>query len=202
MILNYTVTADDRRQAWQIYDSGLAPTRWLTMIAQPFSFMALGFGIYCYAIGNRALAFSLFVSFGYLFSKGLLLRFFRNLLAARRGPESEHFQLETSELGIAFSVFGAPGSGSKSSLTSWTHFQGYSQTPEMFVLSLGRVFYAVPSRSLTATQVAEFDAILCRKLTKATVRTGTLAVRHTLSVVLLGFLAFFFFGGTIQRILW
>ena len=202
MILNYTVTADDRRQAWQIYDSALAPMRWLTAIAQPFSLAALGFGIYCYAIGNRALAFSLFLGFGYLFCKGLLLRFFRNLMAARRGSESEHFQLETSDPGIAFSPFGAPSSGSTSSLTSWSQFRGYSQTPEMFVLSLGRAFYAVPIRSLTATQVAEFDAILCGKLTKATVRTGTLAVRHTFAVVLLGFLAFFFFGGTIQRTLW
>jgi len=52
--------------------------RWLTGIAEPFSFAALGFGIYCYAIGNRALAFSLFASFGYLFSKGFLLRFIRD----------------------------------------------------------------------------------------------------------------------------
>lgn len=202
MILNYTITPDDRRQARQIYDSALAPMRWLTAIAEPFSFAALGFGIYSYAIGNRALAFSLFVGFGYLFSKSLLLRFFRNLLAAGRRSDSEHFQLETSDLGLAFSAFGAPASGSTLSPTPWSQCHKYCQIPEMFVLSSGRAFYSVPTRSLTATQVAEFDAILCRKLTKTTVRTGTLAVRHTLSVVLLAFIAFFFFGGTIQRTLW
>jgi hypothetical protein len=53
MKLSYTITAEDRRQGRRIHDSALAPMRWLTGIAEPFSFVALGFGIYCYAIGNR-----------------------------------------------------------------------------------------------------------------------------------------------------
>jgi hypothetical protein len=80
--------------------------RWLTRIAEPFSFAALEFGIYCYAIRERALAVSLFISFGYLVSKGFLLRFIREYLARSRRPEAEHFQVETNDDGITFSALG------------------------------------------------------------------------------------------------
>jgi len=203
MKLNYTITAEDRRQGRRIYDSALAPTRWLTGIAEPFSFAALGFGIYCYAIGNRALGLSLFVSFGYLFSKGFLLRFIRESLASRRRSEPEHFEVETSDGGITFSAIGpSAGSGLVSSQKQWTECRAYCQTPDMFVLSLGRAFYIIPKRSLTEAEISEFQMVLSAKLSQATVRTGILAVRHAVSLVLLGYIAFFFFGGTIERALW
>src|SRR5216683_1388883 len=174
--------------------------RWLTGIEEPFSFAALGFGIYCYAIGNRALAFSLFASFGYLFSKGFLLRFIRDFLASRRRSEPEHFQLETSSAGINFSVIGGTRTGGlASSQKSWLEFRRYCHTPDMVVLSLGRTFYVIPKRSLTAAEISEFQSVLSAKLSQATVRTGILAVRHAISVVLLGYIAFFFFGGTIEQ---
>jgi len=198
--LSYTITSEDRRQGRRIYDSALAPMRWLTGIEEPFSFAALGFGIYCYAIGNRALAFSLFASFGYLFSKGFLLRFIRDFLASRRRSEPEHFQLETSSAGINFSVIGGTRTGGlASSQKSWLEFRRYCHTPDMVVLSLGRTFYVIPKRSLTAAEISEFQSVLSAKLSQATVRTGILAVRHAISVVLLGYIAFFFFGGTIEQ---
>jgi predicted Zn-dependent protease len=203
MKLSYTITAEDRRQGRRIYDSALAPMRWLRYIAEPFSFVALGFGIYCYAIGNRALGLSLFVSFGYLFSKGFLLRFIRESLASRRRSEPEHFEVETSDGGITFSVIGpTPTGGLASSQKSWTECRAYCQTPDMFVLSLGREFYIIPKRSLTEAEISEFQTALSARLSQATVRTGILAVRHAVSLVLLGYIAFFFFGGTIERGLW
>jgi hypothetical protein len=69
MKLIYTVTAEDRRQSQLIYDSALAPMRWLRAIAEPFTFVALGLGIYYYTTGSWILAVSLFASFAYLFSK-------------------------------------------------------------------------------------------------------------------------------------
>ena len=202
MKLSYTITSEDRRQGRRIYDSALAPMRWLTGIEEPFSFAALGFGIYCYAIGNRALAFSLFASFGYLFSKGFLLRFIRDFLASRRRSEPEHFQLETSSAGINFSVIGGTRTGGlASSQKSWLEFRRYCHTPDMVVLSLGRTFYVIPKRSLTAAEISEVQSVLSAKLSQATVRTGILAVRHAISVVLLGYIAFFFFGGTIEQAL-
>ena len=203
MKLSYTITAEDRRQGRRIHDSALAPMRWLTGIAEPFSFVALGFGIYCYAIGNRALGLSLFVSFGYLFSKGFLLRFIRESLASRRRSEPEHFQVETNDGGIAFSAMGpTPPGGLASSQKSWTECRAYCQTPDMFVLSLGREVYIIPKRSLTEAEISEFQTALSARLSQAKVRTGILAVRHAVSLVLLGYIAFFFFGGTIERALW
>ena len=102
MKLTYFVTADDRRQGQHVYDAALAPMRWLTAIAEPFSFAALGFAIYCYATGDRVQAVTLFASFAYLFSKGFLLRFIRDLLASRRNPEPQHLQLETGNNGINY----------------------------------------------------------------------------------------------------
>ena len=80
MKLIYTVTAEDRRQGQLIYDSALAPMRWWTAIAEPFTFVALGLGVYYYTTGSWILAISLFASFAYLFSKGFLLRSIGNLL--------------------------------------------------------------------------------------------------------------------------
>jgi YD repeat-containing protein len=203
MKLSYTTTAEDRRQGRRIYDSALAPMRWLTGIAEPFSFAALGFGIYCYATGNRALGLSLFISFGYLFSKGFLLRFIRDSLASRRRSEPEHFQVEANDGGITFSAIGPTPPGSlASSQKPWTECRAYCQTPDMFVLSLGREFYIIPKRSLTEAEISEFQMALSARLSQATVRTGILAVRHAVSLVLLGYIAFFFFGGTIERALW
>src|SRR6266496_3736464 len=203
MKLSYTMTAEDCRQGRRIYDSALAPMRWLTGIAEPVSFVALGFGIYCCAIGNRALGLSLFVGFGYLFSKGFLLRFIRDSLANRCRSEPEHFQVETSDGGITFSAIGpTPPGGLASSRKPWIECRAYCETPEMFVLSLDRAFYIIPKRSLTETEISEFQMVLRAKLSQATMRTGILAVRHAVSLVLLGYIAFFFFGGTIERGLW
>ncbi|MGA8215920.1 MAG: YcxB family protein [Candidatus Sulfotelmatobacter sp.] len=177
--------------------------RWLTGIAEPFSFAALGFGIYCYATGNRALAFSLFASFGYLFSEGFLLRLIRDFLSDRRRSESEHFQLETGNAGITFSVIGvSPNDGPTPSQKSWSEFRAYCETPDLFVLSSGRTCYAIPKRSLTTPEISEFQAILSGELSQRTVRTRIRGVRHAVSLVLLGYIAFFFFGGTIERALW
>jgi len=202
MNLSYTLTTEDRREGRRTYDSALARMRWLMWMAEPFSFAALGFGVYCYVTSNRALALSLFASFGYLFSKGFLLRLLRDLLAGRRRSETEHFQLETSDSGIVFSAIGATSSGLTSAQNQWSDFQAYCQTPDLFVLALGLAFYVVPKRSLTAAQTSEFQAILSSKLPQVTIRTGIRAVRHAVSLGLLGYIAFFFFGGTIQRALW
>ena len=203
MRLSYTITPDDRRQSRRIDESALAPMRWLTGIAEPFSFAALGFGIYCYATGNRALAFSLFASFGYLFSEGFLLRLIRDFLSDRRRSESEHFQLETGNAGITFSVIGvSPNDGPTPSQKSWSEFRAYCETPDLFVLSSGRTCYAIPKRSLTTPEISEFQAILSGELSQRTVRTRIRGVRHAVSLVLLGYIAFFFFGGTIERALW
>ena len=202
MNLSYTLTTEDRREGRRTYDSALARMRWLMWIAEPFSFAALGFAVYCYVTGNRTLALSLFASFGYLFSKGFLLRFIRDLLAGRRRSETEHFQLETSDSGIVFSAIDAASSGLTSAQKPWSDFRAYCQTPNIFVLALGQAFYVVPKHSLTAAQTSEFQAILSSKLPQVTIRTGIRAVRHAVSLGLLGYIAFFFFGGTIDRALW
>ena len=105
MKLIYTVTAEHRRQGQLIYDSALAPMRWWTAIAEPFTFVALGLGVYYYTTGSWILAISLFASFAYLFSKGFLLRSIGNLLTGRTKSEPHHYQLETGNSGIAFSTF-------------------------------------------------------------------------------------------------
>ena len=199
MKLTYTVTADERRHGQRIYDSALAPMRWLTGIAEPLSLVALGLCIYWYATGSRALAISLFASFAYLFSKGFLLRFIRELLADRRKSELEHLQLDTGDTGITFSVIGDTPSGSlASSQKRWPEFRGYCETPDMFVLSSGRRFDVIPKRSATAAEISEFQSVLRSKLPQVPVRSGSRAVRHAVSLALLGCIAFFFFGGTIQ----
>ena len=116
-----------------------------------------------------------------LFSKGFLLRFIRDFLAGRRRSETEHFQLETSDSGIVFSAIGATSSGLASSQKQWSDFRAYCQTPDIFVLALGRAFYVVPKRSLTAARTSEFQAILSSKLPQVTIRTGIRAVRHAVS---------------------
>jgi hypothetical protein len=92
--------------------------------------------------------------------------------------------------------------GLASSQKSWIECRAYCQTPDMFVLSLGREFYIIPKRSLTEAEISEFQTALSARLSQAKVRTGILAVRHAVSLVLLGYIAFFFFGGTIERALW
>lgn len=203
MKLIYTITAEDRRQSRLIYDSALAPMRWLTAIAEPFTFVALGLGIYYYMTGSWILAISLFASFAYLFSKGFLLRFIRNLLAGRSKSEPQHFQLETGNSGIAFSATGGtPSGGPASAQKQWSEFRAYCQTPDMFVLSAGRTFYVIPKRLLPAAEISEFQAVLRSRLSQMTVRTGPRALRHAVSLVLLGCIAFFFFAGMIEGTLW
>ena len=203
MKLIYTITAEDRRQSQLIYDSVLAPTRWLAAIAEPLTFVALGLGIYYYMTGNWILAISLFASFAYLFSKGFLLRFIRNLLAGRTTSELQHFQLETGNSGIAFSAIGGtPSGGPASAQKQWSEFRAYCQTPDMFVLSAGRTFYVIPKRLLTAAEISEFQTVLRSRLPQMTVRTGPRALRHAVSLVLLACIAFFFFGGMIEGTLW
>jgi len=202
MKLSYTLTPEDRREGRHTFDSDLAPTRWLSWLSEPFSYAALGFGIYCYVTGNRALALSLFGSFGYLFSKGFLLRFSRDFLAGRRRPETEHFELETSDSGIVFSAIGASSSELTSSQRLWSNFRAYCQTPSIFVLSLGRTFYVIPKRTLTTVQASEFQSMLSSRVPQVKIRTGIQAVRHAVSLALLGYIAFFYFGGSIQRAMW
>jgi len=70
MKLIYTITAEDRRQSQLIYDSVLAPTRWLAAIAEPLTFVALGLGIYYYMTGNWILAISLLPASRIYLAKG------------------------------------------------------------------------------------------------------------------------------------
>ena len=204
MKLIYTITAEDRRQSQLIYDSVLAPTRWLAAIAEPFTFVALGLGIYYYMTGNWILAISLFASFAYLFSKGFLLRFIRNLLAGRTKSELQHFQLETGNSGIAFSAIGGtPSGGPASAQKQWSEFRAYCQTPDMFVLSAGRTFYVIPKRLLTAAEISEFQTVLRSRLSQMKVRTGPRVLRHAVSIgASRPALRFFFFGGMIEGTLW
>ncbi len=212
MKLTYAITPEDLSQGRRVYDTALAPTRWLTGIAEPLSFLALALGIYCYAVGNQALAFNLFATFGYLFSfatfgylfsKGLLLRFVRDFLATKWGSESKGFRLETSDTGITFSAVDAtPSGGFGSSQKAWPEFPGYCQTRNMFVLSAEPRFYVIPKRSLTAEEISEFHGLLSEKVPEVEVRTGSQAVGRAVSVALLGFILFFFFGGMIQGALW
>jgi predicted Zn-dependent protease len=177
--------------------------RWLTAIAEPLSFPALGLGIYYYMTGSWTLAISLFASFAYLFSKGFLLRFIRDLRAGRSKSEPQHFQLETGNSGIAFSATGgAPTGGPESTQKRWSEFGAYCQTPDMFVLSAGRTFYVIPKRLLAAAEISEFQAVLRSRLLQVTARTGPRAVRTAVSLVLLACIAFFFFGGMIEGMLW
>jgi predicted Zn-dependent protease len=203
MKLIYTVTAEDRRQGQLIYDSALAPMRWWTAIAEPFTFVALGLGVYYYTTGSWILAISLFASFAYLFSKGFLLRSIGNLLTGRTKSEPHHYQLETGNSGIAFSATGGtPSGGPAPAQKQWSEFRAYCQTPDMFVLSARRTFYVVPKRFLTAAEISEFQAVLGSRLSQMTVRTGPRALRHAVSIVLLGCIAFCFFGGIIEEALW
>jgi predicted Zn-dependent protease len=203
MKLIYTVTAEDRRQSQLIYDSALAPMRWLTAIANPFTFVALGLGIYYYTTGSWILAISLFASFAYLFSRGFLRRSIGDLLTSRTKSEPHHYQLETGNSGIAFSVTdGTPSGGHAPAQEQWSEFRGYCQTPDMFVLSARRMFYVVPKRFLTAAEISEFQAVLGSRLSQMKVQTGPRTLRHAVSVVLLGCIAFFFLGGIIEGALW
>jgi predicted Zn-dependent protease len=203
MKLIYTVTAEDRRQGQLIYDSALAPMRWLTAIAEPFTFVALGLGIYYYTTGSFILAVSLFASFAYLFSKGLLLRSIGTLLTGRTKSEPRQYQLDTGNGGIAFSpTGGTPRGGPAPAQKQWSEFRAYCQTPDMFVLSASRTFYVVPKRFLTAAEISEFQAVLGSRLLQMTVRTGPRALRRAVSIVLLGCIVFLFFGGMIEGALW
>jgi len=201
--LSYIITAEDRRQSRLIYDSALAPTRWLAPIAEPLTFVALGLAIYYYMTGSWILAISLFASFAYLFSKGFLFRFIRDLLAGGSKSEPQHFQLETGNSGIAFSATaGTPTGGPTSAQKRWSEFRAYCQTPDMFVLSAGRTFCVIPKRLLTAPEISEFQAVLRSRLSQVPARTGPRAVRHAISLVLLACIVFFFFGGMIEGALW
>jgi hypothetical protein len=203
MKLIYTVTAEDRRQGQLIYDSALAPMRWLTAIAEPFTFVALGLGIYYYTTGSWILAISLFASFAYLFSKGFLLRSIGKLLTGRTESEPHHYRLETGNSGIAFSATGGtPSGGPAPTQKQWSEFRAYCQTPDMLILSARRTFYVVPKRFLTAAEISEFQAVLRSRLSQMKVRTGPRVLRHAVSIVLLGCIAFFFFGGIIEGALW
>jgi predicted Zn-dependent protease len=72
----------------------------------------------------------------------------------------------------------------------------------MFVLSARRTFYVVPKRFLTAAEISEFQAVLGSRMSQMEVRTGPRALRHAVSIVLLGCITFFFFGGIIEGVLW
>src|SRR6266571_4471484 len=145
MNLSYTLTTEDRREGRRTYDSALARMRWLMWIAEPFSFAALGFAVYCYVTGNRTLALSLFASFGYLFSKGFLLRLIRDFLSGQRRSETEHFQLETNDSGIVFSAIDAASSGLTSAQKPWSDFRAFAKRRISSCSRWGRLFTSFPS---------------------------------------------------------
>ncbi len=202
MKLHYTVTREDYLQGLPVYYSVLAPGRVLTSIGEPFACVVLGFGIYAYAMANRPLAISLFLTVVYLLSKGYLFRFIRIQLAGSKKSEPEHFQLETSESGVVFSTLGSPSGGTAPFQRAWSEFRGYCETWDLFALSLGRTFYVVPKHSLTAAEISEFNAVLTSKIRRLNVRTGRQALRHALSLAILAFIAFFFFGGMLEQGIW
>jgi YD repeat-containing protein len=191
MNLSYTITRTDDREAQRIYYSWLAPSSWISRLGTPFGLTALGLGIYAYVTHNLGLAFSLFGCCLLLLVKVSLPQFLRSHFGTSKNL-NRHFEIDVGDHGIIFR-----GSGDDRSLR-WTDFRKYCETPQQFLLLSSAVFI-IPKRILNDSQTAELRQLLSRKLPPIVLRTGTLALRHVLSMTVLGIMAFVFFGGTIQR---
>jgi YD repeat-containing protein len=191
MNLSYTISRADDREAQRIYYSWLAPTSWISRLGTPFGLTALGLGIYAYVTHNLGLAFSLFGCCVFLLLKISLPQFLRTHFGASKNL-NRHFEIDVGDHGIIFR-----GSGDYRSL-QWTDFRKYCETPQHFLLLSSAVFI-IPKRILDDSQSTELRQLLSRKLSPIVLRTGTLALRHVLSMTVLGIMAFIFFGGTIQR---
>ncbi len=196
MKLFYTISRQDYRESLELYDSALKPTRWLSGFALPFACAALGHAIFGFGYGNRLLDVTLFLCAFFVLGKNFFLFLQPYLHYSSDSSHDPHYEAEITDTGVTFI------GESHHTQKPWAEFLRYCETATVFVLLFrSHNFFVIPKRSFKLEEIEQLRKMLSSKAPPAVIRKEIRHFRPALALVLVGYIVFFFFGGTIERLI-